>query len=82
MLLSGHMNEIYALNYSPDGRLLVSASGDNTVRVWSVEYMYNDVTIQGQQHVFVINVPGVLVSCIIRRFDRFIPTLTSSPGSG
>lgn len=36
-LLSGHKQEIYALEYSRDGRILASGSGDKTVRIWDVE---------------------------------------------
>lgn len=32
--LSGHQDIVNSVNYSPDGRLLVSASSDTTVKIW------------------------------------------------
>jgi WD40 repeat protein len=34
--LTGHTDEIDALSFGPDGRTLVSASHDDTVKIWSV----------------------------------------------
>lgn len=33
-VLRGHEQDIYSLEFSRDGRILVSGSGDRTVRVW------------------------------------------------
>ena len=30
----GHTNKVWTLRYTPDGRSLISASSDGTVRVW------------------------------------------------
>src|SRR5688572_22409797 len=35
--LQGHDGDIYRLQFSADGQLLISASADNTARIWSME---------------------------------------------
>ncbi len=35
-MLRGHSGWVYAVAFSPDGRLIVSGSGDSTSRVWDV----------------------------------------------
>ncbi|KAF8518385.1 WD40-repeat-containing domain protein [Hysterangium stoloniferum] len=36
-ILDGHQREIYTLDVSKDGRLLVSGSGDGTAKIWNLE---------------------------------------------
>jgi len=36
-LFQGHKSEIYSLAFSPDGRHLVSGSGDKTAKMWEME---------------------------------------------
>jgi len=37
MILKGHEQDIYSLDFSRDGRIIVSGSGDQTARVWDME---------------------------------------------
>ena len=36
-VFEGHQQEIYSLDFSRDGRLIVSGSGDKTARIWDME---------------------------------------------
>lgn len=35
-MLAGHEQDIYSLDFSRDGRIIVSGSGDRTARIWSM----------------------------------------------
>lgn len=48
-VFEGHQQEIYSLNFSKNGRLIVSGSGDRTARIWDME--------TGMQKVLEINEP-------------------------
>ncbi len=48
----GHQQEIYSLDFSRDGRLIVSGSGDKTARIWDM--------LDGTSKVLTINDPDSL----------------------
>ena len=35
--LTGHTDYVWSASYSPDGTKIVSASGDNTIKIWGLE---------------------------------------------
>lgn len=58
--LYGHGSWLESLNFTPDGRTLVSSSGDNTIRLWNVENAaeISQIQLQGPASAFVISPDG------------------------
>ena len=46
-LLTGHKGRINSISFSPDGRILVSGSHDNTVRLWDMDTQTEVGTLEG-----------------------------------
>ncbi|KAH9289526.1 hypothetical protein KI387_033643, partial [Taxus chinensis] len=49
-LLQGHAGPVYAANFSPEGDYILSASADNTVRLWSSKLNANLVCYKGHNY--------------------------------
>jgi tetratricopeptide (TPR) repeat protein len=47
--LTGHQNFVYSVSFSPDGKTIASASGDNTIKLWNVEDGTERRTLTGHQ---------------------------------
>ena len=41
--LSGHTKEVYSVSFSPDGKYVVSGSGDYSVKIWDI---YKGITLK------------------------------------
>ena len=47
MTLSGHIDEITDSSFSPDGRSIVTASKDGTVKIWDAKTGQERLTLKG-----------------------------------
>ncbi|NCS57349.1 MAG: WD40 repeat domain-containing protein, partial [Microcystis aeruginosa G11-04] len=48
--LEGHYSYVYSVNFSPDGKTLVSGSWDNTIKLWDVETGQEIRTLKGHDN--------------------------------
>ena len=55
IVLSGHTNYVISASYSPDGQHIVSASWDNTLRIWDVALGETIRTLEGVNAVAVLD---------------------------
>jgi WD40 repeat protein len=44
----GHVDDVYSVVFSPDGKLLASGSGDRTVRLWDTATGKSLAVIEGR----------------------------------
>ena len=42
-VFDGHQQTVYSLDFSRDGRLIISGSGDNTIRIWDLYEKFHKV---------------------------------------
>ena len=62
--LNGHTSAVHACAFSPDGHFIVSASGDETLRVWDAATGQSLRTLQGHT--------GPVSSCAFSPDGHFI----------
>ena len=48
--LAGHFSTVLAVAFSPDGKFVVSGSGDNLVQIWHVETGDEVISFVGVYH--------------------------------
>ena len=48
--MAGHTGPVYASSFSPDDKLLATAGGDRTVRLWNLETGESVGTLEGHTH--------------------------------
>lgn len=60
--LKGHSGPVWAVTFSPDSKLVTSASGDKTIRLWDSATGALNCVLQGHSRVFFLRWTGPLES--------------------
>jgi WD40 repeat protein len=71
-ILKGHRYSIWDLAFSPDGKSLVSGSGDNTARIWDIE--------KGYARVIITHLPSEVTVFNVSFFDQGKKIITVTDG--
>jgi WD40 repeat protein len=48
--LTNHLEHVVCLDFSPDGKLLATASGDQTIKLWNTDTWEELTTLKGHEH--------------------------------
>jgi WD40 repeat protein len=48
--LTNHLEQVVCVTFSPDGSLLASASGDQTIKLWETQNWQEIATLRGHEH--------------------------------
>lgn len=68
MVLHGHTNPVKSMNYNSTTKQLISASFDDTVRLWNLDEYQTDGSVSSE---IILTVPDLLRAELSQDFDKF-----------